>query len=329
MRILITGVNGYIGSKLAKKLIEEGHDVIGMIRQSSNLHLLGSIPVKLIYGDFTNQSSLPNVVAGIDIVIHAGGMVSDWGNYSDFEKANFEGTKNMVAVSQNAHVKRFIHISTVAVHGFGFQNATEEYLMPNLENAYAKTKKMSELWLSEFSKTHSMELVIIRPGNVYGPDDHKFIKKYLQAIEKQQFAFIKGGSSLTCPSYIDNLVCGIILSCFHPKAAGETFIITDGLYINWKEFTCKLVRQLGLPLPKFSTSFPFAYALAYINEWFCKVIFKTYAPLLTRYRINNGGKDYHFSITKARRILGYEPRVDINEAVHKTIKWYVTQIQNK
>ncbi len=322
MKILVTGANGFIGSRTCLHFLTKQHEVFGLVRKNANLDLLRGIDIQLKYGDITNPDSLKGIFDGIDIVIHTAGAVIDWGPYSHFEKSNVNGTQYVATLASVSGVKRFVQISSVAVHGFDFKNGTEERAMVKSEVAYSQSKIAAETWLNEYAKQTSMEIVIVRPGNVFGPSDEKFIAPYLDLIRKGQFVYINKGKSLTCPTYIENLVHGIELACFHPGANGETFIITDGLEIAWKEFTDSLSQELNIKPTRRSIPFLFIYFIAYLMELSYKALRIKKAPLLTRYRINNAGKDYHFSVAKANKILGYKPVADFQTSVRRTVDWY-------
>jgi len=322
MNVLVTGANGFIGSSLVRYFLNLHYHVRGMVRKQSDLRLLDKSDCELIHGDITIPGTLKAAIRGMDIVIHTAGLSSDWGDRDDFTKSNVEGTKNMVVVSNERGIKRFVHLSSVAVHGFGIINGKEDGPTPVSHLAYSESKKEAEQWLNNFATHSSMEIVIVRPGNVYGPCDEKFIGPYLDFIKQGKFFYINGGKHLTCPTYIENLLYGIELACFREEARSQTFIITDGMYINWRTFTEALLNDLGLPLPRRSIPFFIAYATAYSLETIYSVFKSKKPPLLTRYRINNAGKNYHFSIEKASRFLGYRPKVDFNSAITQTINWY-------
>jgi len=134
--------------------------------------------------------------------------------------------------------------------------------------------------------------------------------------------YINGGKAWTCPTYIENLVDALWLAATKNEAIGETFIISDGLDINWKQFIEKICQELQSPKPRISINFKIAYAMAILMESIYKLFHIKTAPLITRYRICNAGRDYHFSIEKAQKILGFFPRIDIDEAIRTTVEWY-------
>lgn len=320
---LITGVNGFIGSHMARRILKEGHKVRGLVRRTSNLDYIKDLDIEFIYGDVCRMENLEKAAEGVERIIHIAGIAKDWGDYDDFHRVNFQGTCNLALASEKTGVKRLVHISTAAIHGFGFRFITEDYAMSEKLNYYGETKKMAEEWLYQFGQRAKMEIVRIRPGNVYGPYDHTFIDKYLDAIYTGKFSYVNKGKSLTCPVYIDNLIEGIWLACHSGAAVGEAFFITDGLEITWKEFTDKLAEALQVKKPQFSIPYGFGYSLAVMAEGIYKLLRIKEGPLITRYRVGNGGLDYHFSISKAQKFLNYRPLVGLDEAIKQTAQWYL------
>jgi len=322
--ILITGINGFIGSNLAKRLITDGHKVRGLVRKSSDLAFIEGLDIELYYGDITFPDTLIDPVKDVDIVIHVAGFASDWGTYEKFYRINVEGTQNIARAACQAKVNRFVHISTTAAYGFtGFRNQIESAPMAETIFDYCETKKIAERWLFELAEASEMEIVAIRPGNVFGPNDHTFIEKYADALIAGKGGYIGGGRSWTAPTYVENLVDGITLACFNKEAAGQAFFITDGLEIDWRTFTEKLCAELKIKPPRLSIPFWIGFFIAFLMEAVYKFFDIKTDPLLTRYRISNGGRDYHFSINKAKQILGYAPKITLDESLKRTAKWYL------
>lgn len=322
-KYFITGINGFIGSNLAKRLLDQGNEVRGMVRKTSDLKFLKGLDVKLSYGDITDRDSLVEPMKDVDVVIHVAALASDWGPHELFYKINVIGTENVAEVASENGVKRFVLISSTVLHGF--QNKRyqkEDDPLPTTIFPYCETKKYAEKWLFEFAEKTDMEITAIRAGNVFGIKDHTFAEKYLEALEQGKAGYIDGGKHWTCPVFSENLVDAILLAAEKPEAVGEAFIITDGYEIDWKTFTDKMSDELGVKRPKISTPFWLGYAIAGILEYIYKLVGSKNPPLLTRYRISNGGTDYHFSIDKARNVLGHEPKVKLDDAIKKTVEWY-------
>lgn len=327
-KILVTGVNGFIGSHIAERLLHEGHEVHGLVRKTSNLDFICGMNIKLHYGDILLPETLTEAVAENEVVIHNAGLASDWGPLDLFMKINFEGTKNIVNAALSGGVKRIVYMSSTAIHGFGSKEMMNENspVTPSVF-PYSQSKWMAEKWLMDFAAQSGIEAVAIRPGNVFGTRDHTFIEKYLDVIVKGRAGFVSGGKSKTCPTYVENLSHAVALACFHPAAAGESFIITDGIDITWRAFTEMLAQAAGAPKPRFSIPFRAGYSLAFLMEMIYKTAGSTNAPLLTRYRMSNAGLDYFFSIAKAEKMLGFRPEINMEEAIGRTVNWYKNRIR--
>jgi nucleoside-diphosphate-sugar epimerase len=321
-KVLVTGANGFIGSNLCRRLLSEGYAVRALVRKSSDLQFLEGTKVTLLYGDITLPETLKAAVDGVEKVFHVAGLAADWGPFSLFERINFRGTQNVARAAAEAGVKRFIYVSTVAFHGFGKQNITEDD--PPAENLipYAQTKLMAERWLWEFAKESPMQITAVRPGNVFGVNDRTFLFKYIDALLQGKFAEINHGKSKTCPVYVENLIDIMMTVAVEPQAAGNAYLATDGLDITWHEFNSALAAALGVPMPKTSIPYPFAMAAAKVYYRLHKLLGLKSEPFLTPYRINNGGKDYHFSIQKLKDHFGYSPAVHLEEGLKRTVESY-------
>ncbi|MEA3267424.1 MAG: SDR family NAD(P)-dependent oxidoreductase [Candidatus Fermentibacteria bacterium] len=321
-KVLVTGANGFIGSHLVEKFLNEGHDVYGLVRPTSDLTLISDMEVSLRYGDITDYSSVEKALYDIDIVVHNAGLASDWGSLELFRKINLEGTRNVAEAAMAGGISRIVYMSSTAIHGFNHSSPQSENDKKNPVFNYGVSKLEAENWIMDFGDKNGIEVTSIRPGNVFGPGDHTFIEKYMKALASGKIAYVNSGLSLTCPTYVENLVHGVYLASVHEKAPGHAFIITDGLQINWKQFTEAIADEMHLPYPKLSIPLGVSLVLASFTEKTYKLFRSGHAPLMTKYRMYNGGTDYHFSIQKAKDIIGYEPVTGLKEAIEKTVLWF-------
>ncbi len=322
--VLITGVNGFIGSHVAQRFLKDGHQVRGLVRRSSDLSFLNGLAVELFFGDILERETLREPLSGAEIVVHNAGLASDWGPYKKFFQVNVEGTRNVAEIAAGLGVQRFVLISSAVVHGFNNPGRMDE-TAPLVDSIfpYCQKKKIAEEWLFAFAKETPMKATAIRPGNVFGARDHTFMEKYLDALSKGQAGYVGGGRSLTCPIAVENLVEAIYLAAFAPAAAGEAFLIMEDFEVDWRTFTEKFADALGLKRPTFSAPFWLGYAAAFLLETCYRIFALKNAPLLTRYRVCNAGRPYHFSVEKAKKLLKYLPVVQFDEAVRRTVEWYV------
>jgi nucleoside-diphosphate-sugar epimerase len=322
LRALVTGANGFIGCNLVRKLLEEGWEVRGLTQPGTSRANLEGLNVELCEGDLTIPSSLEEAVRGRDIVFHLAALVRDWGRWKDFQKVNVDGTENLLKAGKKAGVKRFIHTSSLAVHPFRpTVDGHESLPADNMKYPYTASKVRSEELVRRFCNEAEMEFVIIRPGDfIYGPYDTTAFAKIAENLSK--ITFINGGRAVTCYCYVGNLVQAYILAAGSGRASGQTFIITDGVKISWKDLLSKVALALGENPPK--RSFPLwpAKAAAWIYENLFYILGSKGEPLITRFRVDVTSTDFHFTGSKAREELGFEPSVDLEEGLRRTVEWY-------
>jgi len=323
LRVLVTGANGFVGATLCKKLVAKGYAVRGLVRKTSDLSLLKDVSLELVVGSLDDRESLKKAVQGVHVVYHVAAAVTDWGTLEFFRRVNVEGTRNMLEASVHAKVKRFVLVSSVAVQDFiGGQDMDEETEKDPTPFPYCQSKREAEALALSYHQSSKMDVTIIRPGDVYGQGDRVSLLKMASMLEKGQMMTIGGGRVLGAFTYVENLVDGIILAGTHPKASGEVFIITDGEKVTWRRYFETLTRELALPKPRISIHWRIAWILASVLEFVHHTFSLKKRPLVTRYLVAHLRRDFHFSITKAQRVLGYHPAVSFDEAIHRTAVWY-------
>jgi nucleoside-diphosphate-sugar epimerase len=163
---------------------------------------------------------------------------------------------------------------------------------------------------------------IVRPGDVYGPGDRVSLLPVAGLLETGRLPLIAGGERLGAFTYVENLADGLILAGTHDAARGETYVITDGVKLTWRRYFEKLTTALDVPPPRCSVPPGVAWAAASILEAVYRRLRIRRRPPITRYLVAHLSHDVHFSIAKARRELGYAPRVDVDEAIARTAAWY-------
>ena len=329
MKFLVTGANGFIGSNLVDKLIENNHEVRALILEGTNESNLDESKDKIekVYGDITDYDKIRPYLEGIDVIIHLAARVDDWGPEKLFMKVSFEGAKNVLDAAIDAGVKRFIYISSLTVHGFeGFQKGDEN--APYLPyNPYAKAKVAMEKSINNDYKEKNIETVIIRPGYlIFGPRDRNLsIKTYDRITRKKSFPCVKGGKPITSYSYVENLVDGLILVSTHPKAAGETYIINDGHLLTFKEWMEYVFKSCDIKLKMPSIPYKIAIGGVALLEGIYKLFRRKKGPILTRFRVKSAAADLGFVNHKIVNDLGYKPKIGIEEACRRTYEWFMKE----
>jgi len=330
VQAVITGANGFIGSNLARRLIEEGWPTAGIVRPTSDLAFIEGLDLPLHDCGLDDREQIARAFDGADVVFHCASRASDWGPIQTFVRANVENTTRVMHAASMAGVRRVVYIGSTVVYGFGGHIDTDETAPKRpAPFPYCVTKLEAEWQVEEIARDEKLEYVIIRPGNVFGPNDRVTSIHLYRFLLAGRFAYVNGGRTLTCPTSAANLVDAILLAATLPQAACDDFIITDGLRITWREYIETTCRILGAPPPKLSIPAGVAYPAAVAAETAYSLVGAKNPPPITRYRIAQVRNDYHFSIAKARRVLGFQPRVNLQDAIRRTVNWYNQYVRDR
>ncbi|MCH8080771.1 MAG: NAD-dependent epimerase/dehydratase family protein [Proteobacteria bacterium] len=324
MKVLVTGANGFIGSNLCKHLIRDRHSVAGLVRPSGERTFLeGLEPLAIKQGDITEPESLKNTMAEVSIVYNVAGYSSDWGPWATFRRVNVEGVRNVMEAAREAGVKRVVHISSVSVYGFpGKTNVAEDTpFTPRPDDPYITTKAEGERLAMSYNGK-GLEVAVIRPAGVYGPNDRTTTLQLAPVLLAGKFAHVDGGRHIMAPVYIDNLVQIIRRAGESAGAPGQAFNAVDDDMVTWREFIEWMCTDLACPTPRLSVPGRLAWPLSVLVENITKAFGKKDSPLINKYRVRVVMRDSHYSTEKAKKLLGYRPRVSTREGMRRTISWY-------
>jgi nucleoside-diphosphate-sugar epimerase len=324
MRVLVTGANGFVGSTLCRKLFERGDSVRGLVRSTSDLALLDGVPIEYVVGALEDLPSLATATRDIDVIYHTAARVKDWGTLDAFRLVNVRGTQNVLEAAVCNRVRRFVYISSAAVHGFGSRDMDEDSPQPVTQFPYCQSKREAEALVMRYHRQSKIQTAIVRPGDLYGPGDRVVLVNLAGLLRSGYMAHIGGGDNLGAFTYVENLADGLILAGNVERAAGEVYVITDGVKLSWRVYFDKLTAALDFPQPRLSVPPRLAYGMACTFEGAYQVLGVQSRPPLTRYLVAHMSADYHFSIAKARRELAYEPRVGVDEGIQRAAEWYRT-----
>jgi ornithine--oxo-acid transaminase len=323
---LVTGATGFIGGHLAQRLVEEGMQVRCLVRKGSDISLLETLDVEIANGDLTSARSLARATEGCRFVLHCAALVSDWATTEEIERVNVEGTRNLLEAAVDASVQRFVHFSTTDVYGHCGGRAIDETHAPTgFANWYAQTKLEAEAEVRRVEQTHALDVVVLRPATVYGPRSTEVVGEIARAIRGGNMLLIDGGRAIAGLCYVDNLIDATVLALSHDAAPGHDFNISDGLDITWKEFTDDLAKGLGCRQVRWMLPYWLAnsvgLSLEHSYRFLRKVTRLTTPPLLSRQAVQMLGRDQDFSNRNARKLLGWEPRIDYAAGLDATLAW--------
>lgn len=321
-RIAITGIGGFIGRRLAERALERGMAVQGLENSTAAARDAESLGVKVVVGDVRDAEAVRKALEDADVVVHTAAIVKESGSFGLFHSVNVEGTRTVAGVAREMGVRRFVQISSVMVYGFDpHEGTTEEGPYCGEDNPYCTTKLESEEAAMELHEPGNMEVIVIRPGDVYGPRSRPWVVRPVEMMKRGLFMLPDGGKGIINHVYVDNLIDGIFLA-LEKDATGEAFNITDDQATTFYEFFRRLALMAGkqrIPtLPRWAVRPVFA-----VIEGVSKAL--GIEPPATSAALSFVGRQGKYSIEKARRRLGYEPRVNLDEGMSRTRDWLASE----
>lgn len=314
-KVLITGINGFVGKALGDKLVGKGFNVNGAVRSLRSIGFSDTI-AKFVITDIDSKTDWQKALKDVEAVIHLAARVHVMKDtaidaLAEFRKVNVEGTLNLARQAVEAGVQRFIFISSIKVNGegtlLGHPYIAEDQPAP--VDSYGISKREAEDALRQLASETGMETVIIRSPLIYGPGVKANFQSMMRWLDKGiplPLGAIHNQRSLVA---LDNLIDLIVTCIHHPAAANQTFLAGDGEDLSTPELLQRMAAALGK------------------KAWLVSVpelILMCGARLLGRLAIAQRlCGSLQVDISKARDLLDWKPPVSVDEALRKTAQYYV------
>jgi nucleoside-diphosphate-sugar epimerase len=315
--VLVTGATGFLGSALAIRLSQEGAQVRALARRPVKSATLHNLPdIEIVSGDITDLKQMHEIVDGCKYVFHAAAAMS--GTMRHQYRINVEGTHNVMVAAASARVKRIIHVSSVAVYGYGHVgDITEDSPLQARKVPYNITKMQAEASVRDICTRHQIEYSIIRPGMIYGPRSNMWTKTMFKVARLKPTIFPGSGKGSVHPIFVDDVVDLMMALALHPKAVGEAFNCSADPAPTWREFLSGYSRLAGH------------------DEWLSLPVypFKLIAPVAEAYLTLRGEPQeipeiinflqsrLAYKMTKAHERLGWQPKVSLSDGIQRCLPW--------
>ena len=311
-KVFISGALGFIGSVLADRYRQAGAEVRGV-------DLRAEPALGVVAGDISEPGDWQQHARDCDLVINTAAYVGFGGDLDAVWKVNVMGTARMINTAAAGGAERFVQFSSVTTFGFDYPDGVDEtYPVRLTGNPYPDSKIASEQVTLQAHVSGDVQATIVRPGDVYGPRSRGWTVLPVKMIKSGQMVLPAGGHGQIGPVYVDNLADGVMLAAESELAVGEIFTIADGFAIEIGEFFGHYSRMLGKPKPR---ALPTAVArtIAATGGRIEKALGRDteMSAAAIDYLAKRGG----YSIEKARRILGYEPKVGLEEGMRRCEEW--------
>jgi nucleoside-diphosphate-sugar epimerase len=320
MTVLVTGVTGFTGGHLARRLLGSGDRVRVLARNPERIPDDLRRRVDVVQGDLTSTRDLERAVAGCEVVYNIAALYREAGLPADtYRTVNALAVVTLIEAAAAAGVRRVVHCSTVGVHGDIHHPPADEDAPLAPGDIYQETKVEGEQLARAAAQRSGIELVIARPTGIYGPGDRRLFKMFGQ-IARGRFVMLGTGRNFYHLTYVDDLCDGFRLCGTVAAAAGRTYILGGGEVTTLAEvvrITGEVARRTRGPLRLPVWPVWLAGALC---EMICAPL--GISPPIYRRRVDFFRKSRSFDISRARRELGYAPRVGVREGITRTLEWY-------
>jgi dihydroflavonol-4-reductase len=320
--VLLTGATGFTGSVLLRKLVEAGANVRAIARSRSSIDRYSALPVKWFIGNVYDADTVRAAASEVDYIFHLAAAyrqakITD----EEYRLVHVDSTKLLVSAAlKRRGFKRFIHVSTIGVHGHIDNPPADENTRFSPGDQYQCTKAEAELWVHDFARENKLPYTVIRPAGIYGPGDRRLFKVFKMA-SWPLFPILGHGRCLYHLIHVEDLTDAILLAAVHPQALSEAFIVGADEPIELERFAATVAKTLGRKLRvKRVPAGPFFVAAA-ACEAICKPL--GIEPPLYRRRVAFYTKDRSFRTDKIRDTLGFRPQYSNERGIAQTTEWYV------
>jgi nucleoside-diphosphate-sugar epimerase len=313
--VLITGANGFIGKALMCRFAEQGVEPIGVDLRGDG--------GRVISGDIADPERWGHLLERAQVVVHTAALVTTALEDDEMWRVNVLATRNLIAAARKRGVRRFVHVSSIVAYGnAAVGELDEEHPVHAHGGSYVRTKLAAEHVVLAAHAQHAIDVVVVRPGDVYGPGSRPWVIVPLEMIKKRQFILPAQGEGYFRPVYIDDLVRGIVSAADADEASGQIFNLSSDGYVTTKTFFRHHHEWLGktgpLCLPTGA-----AWALA-------ESVFRLKRSLGQRSEGSGASvlqltSKAWFSIKKAGALLGWKPDVSLDEGMERSKAWARSQ----
>ena len=313
----VTGGSGFIGGALIRRLVREGWAVRALARSERAAAKVAAAGAEPVRGDLEDRAALQDGARGCGTAFHAAAMLPAYGDWEGFVRGNVHGTRNVLAATRAAGVRRFVHVGTEAalIAGRPLIAVDERApLRPDSLAPYAATKARAEADVLAASRDGVFETVSIRPRFVWGAGDTTVLPGLVAQVRAGRFAWIGGGHHLTSTTHVDNTVEGLVLGAEKGRP-GAAYFVTDGAPRPFREVVSGLLRTQGVEPPERSIPTPVGQALMSAGETAWSLLPLPGEPPLQRFSFWVASQECTLSDARARDHLGYAPVTSVEDGL--------------
>ncbi len=318
-KVLVTGAAGFVGKAVATELLSAGYEVRALCKATTNVGSLKELPLELFRGDITDANDCLAACNGVEVVFHIAALFRQ-AKFPDSEyyRVNRDGTQNLIDAALKCNVRRFIHCSTLGVHG-DIPNPPADEQQPYAPcDIYQESKVAAEEVVFKAVKERGLEATVIRPAMIWGPGDRRLFKLYKGV--KHGFPLIGDGKQLCHWILVDDLARAFRLAAEAENTSGKAYIVAGERPVTLA-YTLKVIAATyGVKLPFFRIPVTPLYLLGAVCELVC-LPFGIEPPIFRR-RVAFFMKSRAYVTKKAEQELGFKAKYSVEDEIKYIASWY-------
>jgi len=329
MKALVTGGGGFLGGAIVRKLLARGDAVRSFTR--TTYPWLTELGVEHVHGDLGDPDAVAHAAKGCDVVFHVAAKAGVWGRRADYFATNVTGTQNVIAACQKHGVGRLVYTSTPSVvhGGRDLDGVNESTPYPDhYEATYPESKAIAERAVLA-ANGPSFATVSLRPHLIWGPGDPHLIPRVLQRAKAGKLRRVGSRPVKVDVTYVDNVADAHLLAACKlmpgSAVAGKAYFITNGEPVVLWDFLNRVLADAGLPPVTKTVSVWKAKLAGRVLEFLFRVLRLPGEPRMTRFVASQLSTSHWYDITAARRDLGYEPQVSVEEGLRRLAEFNNTE----
>ena len=334
MKILITGLGGFLGGALGHRLLAQGAQLRTLSRRP--LPKWEQLGVEVVRGPLEDRVCVMEACRGVNQVFHVAAKAGVWGSYAEYFDSNVVGTRNVVEGCWAGGVTQMIYTSSPSsvFDGQDCLGCDESKPYPEqFLNYYSESKAVAEQAVIAANGQRGLATVSLRPHLIWGPEDPHILPRLVRLADAGRLRRVGPGNNLVDVTYVDNAVDAHLCAArdLRPDSpqAGKAYFISNGSPVRLWQWIDEVLQGLGRPPVRGHLTTAQARLVGGILEWLFRTLRLPGEPPMTRFVACQMGTSHYYDISAAERDFGFVPSVSLETGMERTLSYFREKLPSK